>query len=986
MRGRSHRLVAALGVAAVAGALTGAIVGAPASAQQAVPAAVPAVLQPGMVGVNPFTLAGGFTVYAIDDAVLGNTEFEGSIAVGDQLRITNPATYQFAHVIAGTGGYVLPTIDGDPTRVLIGSYDEDPATNPGRAQITSRGATEPAQIGDLKVVDRTSPFVPFPRASWLRYALTVGTDDPPLIDALNQVYPGDAAPPTSSAGDGSIHTYETAADTASVVASYVEANGQADEDEIDQCLIDINDPSNLIGYPVEIAERVGDRIVLGTLSPDQPNVLQYADIAGAQLLQFSDGTPGPSNPLIIHVEPGTTSILPPAIDPEGTYSPYVLWDLSQVTGPVDISTGGRGDGSIYAPNADLSITAQPWDGQIMANSVHIAGGELHSYMFAGALPCDAPADTGTFSVAKSLSGVDAGDLAPGTTFGVRYLALEPDGTVSSGVLEVSPDGTPVSPETEFPYGTRVALFESPPDDEALPPDLAWTDVTWSGDTTFTIDATHPTVSLVVTDTAAPIPAGFSVTKSITGSGATAVPSGEQFTLEYEVDGGPPTELVVTPGEPAVVDDLAAGDVVTISEVALPEVDGITWGTPTWTIDGEPLTPDEGGDVTFTLVGGETIAVELENTADAVGWVSISKTVIGDGIDSLPEDIQFPLIYTIDGGPEQTGAIPADEVITFDEMPAGTVVTVREGELPEIPGVTWGTPGWTVDGVPQTPDSDGNVTFVIQPGTTVALALTNTANGFGSLSVVKNLTGPASDLVPADTTYPIEYRVSTGPVGTAELTAGVPVEVSDLPTGVPASVREVSPPPISGVAWGTPTWTIDGEPVTPDDDGWVTFVAAAGTTIELTLENSASFAPGGFTLSKSVGGDGASTVPADTTYTVDYRVDDGAVQTLAVKAGETATVGDLPVGSTVTFSEAEPPDVPGSSWTAPAWEIDGVATDDPTITIGAGAVVSVVLTNTADAPNVLPTAGLDAGLPVAFATILMLLGSAALVFARRRRSS
>ncbi|WP_127793349.1 DUF5979 domain-containing protein [Agromyces sp. LHK192] len=979
-------MIGAIGAALLAAGMIAVGIVTPSSAVD-VTRPVTSVLPSGLSAVNPFTLAGGFTVYAKQDASLGNSEFEGSIAVGGQLRLTQSSTYQFAHVIAGTGGYVLPTIDGDPTRVLIGSYDPDPVDNLGRVQITSAGATQPSQIGDLKIVDRGGPFVSFTRASWLRYALSTGSDSPPLIDAENQVYPDDAAPPTTSDGDGSIYTYQTGLDTSSVVADYVEANRQADEDEIDQCLIDVVDPDNLIGYPVEIVEDAGDRIVLGTLSPDQPNVLQYADIAGARLLQFSDGVPGPLNPLVIHVEPGTTSIFPPAIDPEGTYSPYVIWDLSQVTGPVDISTDGRGDGSIYAPNADLSIRAQPWDGQVIANSVTIAGGEVHSYLFAGALPCDAPVDEGTFSVSKALSGVSPDQLAPGTVFEVGYLAFLPDGTLVDGVLSVPADGSTVSPEGMFPFGTRVVVFELPPSDDVLPPELAWSDVTWDGDTTFVIDATHPSVALVVTDTAAPIPAGFSVTKLLTGSGAGVVPAGAEFGLEYAVNGGTPTSIVVTPGDPAVVDDLVAGDVVTISEVTFPVLDGITWGTPTWTVDGQPAVPDENGDITFTLVGGETIALELTNTADAVGWISGSKTVIGDGIDAIPDGFEYPIIYTLDGGPETTTTIPADEVITFGPVAAGTVVTVREGDLPDIPGVQWGTPGWTVDGVPVLPDAEGNVTFVVQPGGTVALALTNTANGFGSVQFLKTVTGSASGLVPIDTVFPIEYRVSNGPVTAGSVTAGVPVVVDDLPSGVTVFLREAAPPDIPGVSWGTPTWTIDGQPVAPDVDGWVSFVSTVGTTVELTLENDAEPAPGGFAVTKTVTGDGGASVPADTPFTVTYRVDEGEAQELIVRPGQTVTVDGLPIGAVVTFEEVSPPRVPGVTWGDPTWLIDGAPVSDPTITIGSGRTAAVELRNTADAPDVLPAAGFDAAAPLAAATVALLLGClvlAALRTVERRR--
>lgn len=985
---RWRTAIAVLGIALIAGGPALAAPAATAGPATSVVRALSgsAILPSGKSAINPFTLAGGFTVYSHGDAVLGNSEFEGSLAVGGELRLTQGANYQFAHKIAGTGSYVLPTIDGDPTRLLIGSYGSDPATNIGRVQITSTGATQPSQIGDLKIVDRTGPFISFTRASWLRYGLAQGTDSPPLIDAENQVYPDDSVPPTTSAGGGSIYTYDTGADTRTTVADYVEANAQANEGEIDQCLVEIADPDGGLGHPVEVLERAGDRIVLGTLSTDQPNVLEYADIEGAHLLQFSDGTPGPLHPLIIHVEPGTTSIVPPAIDPEGTYSPYVMWDLSEVTGPIDISTDGRGDGSIYAPNADLTIRAQPWDGQVIANSVVILGGEVHSFLFNGALPCDAPVGVGTFSVSKSVDGVAAADLAPGTTFSVRYVALAPDGTSSTDVLELTPDNTVVTPGVDFPFGTRVTLFEIAPGDDVLPPDMAWGDVTWSGDTTFTIDATNPSPSLVVTDTAAPIPAGFSVTKAITGSGATVIPSGAQFTLEYEVDGSPSTELVVTPGTPAVVDDLVAGDVVTISEIALPDVDGVTWGTPTWTVGGVPVEPDENGEIVFTLVGEETIAVELTNTADAVGWFSGSKTVIGDGRDAIPDGTEFPLVYSLDGGPESTVSVPADEVVTSDALPAGTVVTIREGELPEVPGVAWGTPGWTIDGVPQVPDVDGNVTFVVQPGTTVSLALTNTANGVGSVAFTKSVTGPASDLVPAGTTYPIEYRVSNGPTSVAEVTAGEPLEISDLPTGVTVHLREGTLPEIAGVAWGSPVWTVDGQSAVPDADGWVSVESSRGATVTFALANDAEFAPGGFALTKRVTGDGASSVPADTTFRVTYRVDGGAAQELLVQPGETVTVTDLPPGSTVTFAEAALPTVAGVTWGAPVWAVDGATTAQPSITIAAGQVIELELRNAADAPDVLPASGFDLLSPLGLAAVVLLSGCVLLASRRIRAAS
>ena len=46
------------------------------------------------------------------------------------------------------------------------------------------------------------------------------------------------------------------------------------------------------------------------------------------------------------------------------------------------------------------------------------------------------------------------------------------------------------------------------------------------------------------------------------------------------------------------------------------------------------------------------------------------------------------------------------------FPVGTILEVREGELPAIPSVTWGTPQWTANGEPLTADEDGRVILPI----------------------------------------------------------------------------------------------------------------------------------------------------------------------------------------------------------------------------------------------------------------------------------
>jgi choice-of-anchor A domain-containing protein len=401
--------------------------------------------------VNPFAIGGGFTVYAREDALLQNQETEGSIAAGGTATVApSAAQYTIIHVSAGTGDYDLPTVDGDPTRLLVGQYS---TASTGILAITSAGTDDPALWGDLKMVQRDGGWQAFGRADWLRLNQNPSNaDQTPLIDATHQKYPANAAPPAGATGNGSVYTANTGT---TAVADYVEANRDASWEEASSCLADIADPTGDIGHHVGVAEDAGSRKVLEPLSPDQPNVVDYAAIAGAALLQFSPGpTPGASNPLVIRVPAGTTEVIGARADPQGAFSPYIMWDLSALTGDVTMTAAeGRIDGSVYAPDASVTVDAAPLDGQVVGLNVTLKGGEVHSFLFSSEITC--AADGGTFAVRKELSGIEPSDLPEGTTFTVNYVATAPDDTVTTGSLEVPADGTPVVADDQFPLGTVV---------------------------------------------------------------------------------------------------------------------------------------------------------------------------------------------------------------------------------------------------------------------------------------------------------------------------------------------------------------------------------------------------------------------------------------------------------------------------------------------------------------------------------------------------
>lgn len=111
--------------------------------------------------------------------------------------------------------------------------------------------------------------------------------------------------------------------------------------------------------------------------------------------------------------------------------------------------------------------------------------------------------------------------------------------------------------------------------------------------------------------------GFSITKDVSGDAADAVTDAE-FTVDYTYDTPGPSEpqigepLRIGIGETDGVAPLPHGTQVVLSEVNVPAIDGIEWGTPQFT--GAGVTDHLDGTATLTVLRDETIAVSLTNIA------------------------------------------------------------------------------------------------------------------------------------------------------------------------------------------------------------------------------------------------------------------------------------------------------------------------------------------------------------------------------------
>lgn len=267
-------------------------------------------------------------------------------------------------------------------------------------------------------------------------------------------------------------------------------------------------------------------------------------------------------------------------------------------------------------------------------------------------------------------------------------------------------------------------------------------------------------------------------------------------------------------------------------------------------------------------------------------------------------------------------------VVSEDLPYGTEVTLSETAAPEIAGATW--TGATFD----------QSTFTIGDETTLGVTLTNTIErDLGSFSIDKTLTGTGAHLVPDDTAFTVEYSYPEGPgfeagSGTVEVGAdGEPVVVDGIPADAVVTLTEVPPADIEGGTWQPAQFT-DGNIVT----------IAKDETAEVALVNTIDLNSGAFSVVKAIDGDGASLVPDDATFTVEYSFpaangyDEGS-GTLEVPAdGTPATSTAIPFGAEVSLMESRPDAVEGATWTDAQFSAASV-------TIGDGTTTEVTLTNT-----------------------------------------
>ncbi|MEA5052929.1 MAG: DUF5979 domain-containing protein [Propionicimonas sp.] len=344
---------------------------------------------------------------------------------------------------------------------------------------------------------------------------------------------------------------------------------------------------------------------------------------------------------------GTPVLYSNLVKEDGYLSNWVK-DTSFTASSVTISEDGRtltienfplNPAAAYRLSYTTEADGMLFTGDLVGNSVTVLGSDITAKAKFTALAGGGgdPSQLGRFAIAKKVSGENAAAVPADTIFHVKA-------TWNSGseTLTLRNDGTAVQ-STRVPADTTITLSEVdlPTVDGVVwgTPAITGGDAVNNGDGTFSVTPQAGDVlSLVLTNIATPrplAPGSFAIDKLLSGDATSKVPAGTEFTISYRIDEGEASEATVTVGRPLTVNDVPAGSQVTITEVNLPTITDVVWGTPLFSIDG--ATTSEAA--TFTVGEAQDVQISLTNTAKPV-----SPEVLGvedtDDDDDSPDTLAF----------------------------------------------------------------------------------------------------------------------------------------------------------------------------------------------------------------------------------------------------------------------------------------------------------------------------------------------------------
>ena len=502
--------------------------------------------------------------------------------------------------------------------------------------------------------------------------------------------------------------------------------------------------------------------------------------------------------------------------------------------PIDVATFGN------VPWSSVTLTDNTNPSDLAGSDPNPADGE---YVYTAGDPGDVDHDidagykaSTSFTMTKLVS-ADGGTPGAGETFTLAAAAVDfRDNALSLGAASpVTLAAGDSSNAISVPVGTRVTVTET-------------------GASAYRSVVVSPAGPTLVTGTSSPFgftvtnelfePGRFTITKAVTGSAATSVATGQSFTVEYTYPGlaTPGTLTVTKSGTSTTSAPIPYGTTVTLSEITPTGAPAdVQWNTPTWAeiagASNGTVVDNGDGTASITIDDAATLAIALTNpTTRLFGGFSVTKAIGADAAASVPDDFEFTIQYSTDGGTTWIDRTVTKEspTTTVTGIPAGTNVLVREvAPGSAAPDVQWGTPVFSGTGVTASPTGGS---FDIVAGSNRAVTLTNpTTRLYGQFSLTKSVTGGATDLLEAGTEFSIDYTYpGLATPTTVTIENGEIYTSPNIPLGTVVTVTETTPTDglPTGASWGTPRLVVGG---TPQANG-STITIGDQSVLAVTVEN------------------------------------------------------------------------------------------------------------------------------------------------------
>nr|WP_314843369.1 DUF5979 domain-containing protein [uncultured Microbacterium sp.] len=577
---------------------------------------------------------------------------------------------------------------------------------------------------------------------------------------------------------------------------------------------------------------------------------------------------------------------------------------------------------------------------------------------------------GSVAIDKILADTTGAALVPAdAAFTVHVREIDPTGVTHNEYdLQVPLTGAPVTGLNARGTGWTVQLTE--PTFPTIPGVTFGTPVFTEGpglevseDGTVATASISPGTNVSVALTNEALLGSVSLVKNVEGGAADLVDAERTYRVTAQIDTtalgatvpAQPARIVdLTAGEPIVLNDLPIGATATFTETRPADDDQLTWGTPVFS----PASV-----VVSAANATEPAAVTVTNSVErSVGSFFVVKTVTGPQADNpaVPDAVTVTATWDEEGTPgTATLTVPTDgtPVSLGVNLLVGTEVTLTETPLTDGSSIAWSEPIWAGTGV----SVDGQSALVtIGRDSEATVSLENfAATSTAGISILKGVAGESAGEVDPSTEFPVQatWTDEDGVEQSRDLmiTATEPTPLGvDLPAGTVVTITEGAQPEIATVIWGS--ITIGGTGVVDAGDGSATVtVSDQQSDVNLvTVVNEATWAPGTFSLSKTILGLAETDAerPESVTVTATWTDGDSVRSTEITVPTDGAPVEfseQLSHGTEVTLTETVLDDSPRFTWADPAWDGDRVTTVEDTaavVTIGAADTAEVALVNTA----------------------------------------